>query len=145
MRMTRYNWRHRLQALRVPSQIVACLCLWPLLLSAKNDASEPTVEIKCLVPEANIADLSKRLDLQSKKSMKRVVCFFDTDSLSLFQHVPKVILRSRYDSVHGADTTVKIRDSEVQGQTSNANSMRSSGRRRSCLALLRIMTKRRTK
>jgi hypothetical protein len=115
MTTTRYDWRRRLQALRVPRQIVACLCLWPLLLSAKCDATEPTVEIKCLVPEANIADLSKKLDLQSKKSMKRVVCFFDTDSLSLFQHVPKVILRSRYDSAHGADTTVKIRDGEVQG------------------------------
>jgi hypothetical protein len=113
--MTWYDWRRRLQALRVSSQIVACLCLWPLPLSAKNDATEPTVEIKCLVPEANIADLSKRLDLESKKSMKRVVCFFDTDSLSLFEHVPKVILRSRYDSAHGADTTVKIRDGEVQG------------------------------
>jgi hypothetical protein len=113
--MTRYNRRHRLQAFRVPRQIVACLCLWPLFLSAKNDATEPTVEIKCLVPEANIADLSKSLDLQSRKSMKRVVCFFDTDSLSLFQHVPQVILRSRYDCALGADTTVKIRDGEVQG------------------------------
>lgn len=47
--------------------------------------------------------------------MKRVVCFFDTDSLSLFQHAPKVILRSRYDPALGADTTVKIRDGEVQG------------------------------
>jgi hypothetical protein len=44
-----------------------------------------------------------------------VVCFFDTDSLSLFQHLPKVILRSRYDSTHGVDTTVKIRDGEAQG------------------------------
>lgn len=112
---TRCDWRNRLRDLRGPRQILACLCLWPLLLSAKNDASEPTVEIKCLVPEANIPDLSKKLDLESKRSMKRVVCFFDTDSLSLFQHVPKVILRSRYDSAHGVDTTVKVRDGEVKG------------------------------
>jgi hypothetical protein len=29
----------------------------------------------------------------------RVVRFFDTESLALFLHEPKVILRSRYDSV----------------------------------------------
>jgi len=113
---TRYDWRHQLRALRVARQIVACLCLWPLVLSVKCDATEPTVEIKCLVPEAGIADLFRRLDLESKKSIKRVVCFFDTESLSLFQHTPKLILRARYDSSGGADTTVKVREGEMRAE-----------------------------
>ena len=45
----------------------------------------------------------------------RVVCFFDTESLALFLHEPKVILRSRYDSVNETDTTVKVRDGKEKG------------------------------
>lgn len=47
--------------------------------------------------------------------LRRVVCFFDTPSLSLFNHAPRVILRSRYDSSNETHTTVKIRDGRVEG------------------------------
>src|SRR6266487_3164775 len=97
------------------TRIVACFCFWPVLVSAKSKPDEPIVEIKCLVPEEKVVQVSQKLDLDSKTPLTRVVCFFDTGSLSLFQHEPKVILRSRYDSSNKTDTTVKVRGAKVQG------------------------------
>jgi hypothetical protein len=82
--------------------------LWPALLSAKNKQDQPTVEIKCLLTEEKAAEFSRKVNLRSRKPFTRVVCFFDTESLSLFRHEPKVILRSRYDSLNETDTTVKL-------------------------------------
>jgi hypothetical protein len=92
------------------TKIVVCFFLWPALLSAKNKQDRPTVEIKCLLSEEKAAEFSRRASLKSRVPFTRVVCFFDTDSLSLFRHEPKVILRSRYDSLDETDTTVKVRD-----------------------------------
>lgn len=91
-------------------------CLAPPLAQAKEDTKDgPRVEIKCLVPENKIAEISAKLDLASKTPIVRVVCFFDTSSLALFHHVPtKLILRSRSDS-SGTDTTVKVRGAKMEG------------------------------
>lgn len=97
------------------ARVVACFCFWPVLVSAKSEPSGQTVEVKCLVAEEKVAGFSEKVNLWSKKPITRVVCFFDTESLSLFQHEPKVILRTRYDSSNETDTTVKIRDGKIQG------------------------------
>jgi len=99
---------------RLAAVILACLC--SVAVSAKIKPDEAIVEIKCLIPQENIADFSKKLHLESKPPLTRVVCFFDTESQSLFQHNPKVVLRSRYDSTNETDTTVKIREGKVQGE-----------------------------
>lgn len=96
-------------------RIVACFCFWPLLVCAKQKPNEQTVEIKCLIPAQKIGEFSRKVDLRSRVPLTRVVCFFDTGALSLFQHKPTVILRSRYDSSDETDTTVKVREGKVQG------------------------------
>lgn len=96
-------------------RIVACFCFWPVLLWAKNKPEGQTVEIKCLIPEEKIVEFSRKVELGSRVPLTRVVCFFDTGALELFQHEPKVILRSRYDSANETDTTVKVREGKVQG------------------------------
>src|SRR6266481_3513136 len=96
-------------------RIVIYFCFWPVLVSAKRQPDEPTVEIKCLIPDERKAEFSKKMHLDASKPLTRVVCFFDTESLSLFQHEPKVILRSRYDSSNETDTTVKICNGKVRG------------------------------
>lgn len=81
---------------------------------------EERVEIKYLVPEDNIETVSKSLHLDADHpSATRVICFYDTDSLALFTHMPKAILRSRYST--GTDqpigeTTVKVRGSKLEGK-----------------------------
>lgn len=97
-------------------RLVALFCLWPVVLWAKQETTEPTVEIKCLVAEENIPAVSEKIGLQFKQPIRRAVCFFDTDALSLFQHSPRLILRARYDSSGGADTTAKARAGEVRGE-----------------------------
>ncbi len=94
--------------------LVFAFCLSPILASAKTKATDSEiVEVKCLVPEDKIADVSGKLGLASKPPKKiRVVCFFDTASMALFNHIPKLILRSRYDSSE-TDTTVKVRGGKV--------------------------------
>lgn len=89
-------------------------CLWSNLAPAEAKEKDQ-VEIKCLVPENKIADISAKLDLASRTPLIRVVCFFDTGSLALFQHDPKLILRSRYDSSDETDTTAKVRGGKVKG------------------------------
>ena len=83
---------------------------------AKPDAKE--VEVKCLVPENKIAEISTKLELASKEPLLRVVCFFDTGSLTLFEHDPKLILRSRYEpsDADKTETTVKVRGGSVEGE-----------------------------
>ena len=98
---------------RAFAPIVVFVCLWPLLVSAKHEPDGQIVEIKCLVPAKQVVALSKRLNLDSKVPLKRVVCFYDTESLTIFHHKPTVILRSRYDSSDESDTTVKVRDGSV--------------------------------
>jgi hypothetical protein len=90
-------------------------CLSPVLIPAKSKPDEPRVEIKCLVPQDKISGISERLELASKTPLSRTVCFFDTGSLALFQHDPKSILRSRYDSIGETDTTVKVRGGKAKG------------------------------
>lgn len=90
-------------------------CLSPALAPAKTKPDEPRVEVKCLIAEDKVAEVSEKLGLASKKPLIRVVCFFDTGSLALFQHDPKLILRSRYDSSNETDTTVKVRGGKVKG------------------------------
>lgn len=87
----------------------------------KNGAEkEERVEIKYLVPEDNIETVSKNLHLDADHpSATRVICFYDTDSMTLFAHSPKAILRSRYST--GIDqqigeTTVKIRGEKLKGK-----------------------------
>lgn len=94
--------------------VVVCFCFWPLFAYAKNKPDREVVEIKCLVPVEKMGEFSKRLRLDSRVPLKRTVCFYDTDALSLFQHNPTVILRSRYDSSFETDTTVKVRDGTLQ-------------------------------
>jgi hypothetical protein len=107
---------------RIASVIVlACLLHLPYLAFCKQkedaDKKEERVEIKCLVPENKIADVSKSLSLDAEHPTEtRVVCFYDTTSNTLFEHTPRVILRSRYatDGTKG-DTTVKIRGAKLKG------------------------------
>jgi hypothetical protein len=94
------------------NRILVCFLLWSPLLSAKGKQDQTTVEIKCLLTEEKAAEFSSKVNLKSRVPFTRVVCFFDTESLSLFGHEPKVILRSRYDSLNETDTTVKVRDGE---------------------------------
>lgn len=96
-------------------RIVACFCFWPLLVCAKKKPTEQTVEIKCLIPDQKIGEFSRKVGLRSRAPLTRVVCFFDTGTLTLFQHKPTVILRSRYDSSDETDTTVKVREGKVPG------------------------------
>ncbi|HKP01834.1 MAG TPA: hypothetical protein VJU77_00600 [Chthoniobacterales bacterium] len=98
---------------------VVCFCLWPVLVFAGKQTDQAIVEIKSLVPENKITEFSTKLALGSKVPLTRTVCFFDTESLSLFRHSPRVILRSRYDASGGSDTTVKIRDGKAQGNNAD--------------------------
>ena|SRR5437667_3206401 len=104
--------------------VVACLLHLPYVAFCKHkgDANkkEERVEIKYLVPEANIETVAKRLKLDPDHPTEtRVICFYDTDALTLFTRTPKVILRSRYragtDQKTG-DTTVKVRGGKVEGK-----------------------------
>lgn len=94
---------------------VLSFCLSPGVASAKTPKTDgPRVEIKCLVPENKIAEISAKLNLPPEPTLVRVVCFFDTSSLALFHHTPAaLILRSRYDSAE-TDTTVKVRGGKVE-------------------------------
>ena len=101
--------------------VLAYLLHLPYLAFCKQeedaDKKEERVEIKCLVPEANVDMVAKRLKLDSDHPTEtRVVCFYDTISNTLFEHTPRVILRSRY-ATDGtkADTTVKIRGAKLKG------------------------------
>jgi hypothetical protein len=90
-----------------------CLSSSPAVAQSKLDKSR--VEIKCLVAPEKIGEISEKLGLSSKAPLLRTICFFDTDSLALFQHDPKLILRSRFDSADEADTTVKVRGGKAKG------------------------------
>ena len=92
------------------TRVLLCFSLWPGVLSAQDEQDQSTIEIKCLLTEVKASEFSKKVNLSPQESFTRVVCFFDTDSLSLFRHEPKVILRARFDSLDKADTTVKLRD-----------------------------------
>lgn len=86
---------------------------------AKAKPDEKEVEVKCLVPEEKIAEISEKLGLASRERRLRVVCFFDTESLALFEHEPKkLILRSRYETAQTdkTETTVKVRGGNVEGE-----------------------------
>lgn len=89
-------------------------CLLSSFAPAKDEA-EDQVEIKCLIPDDKIAAVSEKLRLAGKDPLIRVVCFFDTDSLDLFHHTPKVILRSRFDPSNEPETTVKVRGKKPKG------------------------------
>jgi hypothetical protein len=95
--------------------VTLCFCLSSVLAPGGTKSDEPQVEIKCLVAEDKVAEISEKLGLASKTPLVKVVCFFDTGSLALFQHDPKLILRSRYDSSKETDTTVKVRGGRVKG------------------------------
>jgi len=75
--------------------------------------AEDQVEIKCLIPEDKIAGASEKLGLGTKDPVIRVLCFFDTDSMDLFHHTPKVILRSRFDPSNEPETLVKVRGKKL--------------------------------
>ena len=102
--------------------VLACLLHLPYLAfcKQKEDAKEERVEIKYLVPDANIEMVAKRLKLDSDHPTEtRVICFYDTAALALFTGTPKVILRSRYSA--GTDqktgeTTVKVRGEKLEGK-----------------------------
>jgi len=120
---------------KVPTVIVlACLLHVPYLAFCKQkedaDKKEERVEIKCLVPENKIADVCKNLSLDAEHPTEtRVVCFYDTSSNTLFEHMPRVILRSRYatDGTN-ADTTVKIRGAKLKGADVECESDRVIGK-----------------
>src|SRR6266566_1713919 len=104
--------------------VLACVLHLPYLAFCKQkedaDKKEERVEIKYLVPEANIEMVAQRLKLDSDHPTEtRVICFYDTAALTLFTRTPKVILRSRYsigtDQKTG-DTTVKIRGEKLEGK-----------------------------
>jgi hypothetical protein len=83
--------------------VLACLLHLPHLAFCKQkgdaDKKEERVEIKYLVPEANIEMVAKRLKLDfDHPTETRVICFYDTAALTLFTRTPKVILRSRYST-----------------------------------------------
>jgi hypothetical protein len=84
------------------------------LAPAKAQA-EDQVEIKCLIPDDKIAAVSEKLRLACQDPLIRVVCFFDTASLDLFHHTPKLILRSRFDPSNEPETTVKVRGETLKG------------------------------
>jgi hypothetical protein len=96
----------------------------------KDETSEKRVEIKCLVPENKIADVSKSLSLDAEHPTEtRVVCFFDISSNTLFEHTPRVILRSRYATDETkTDTTVKIRGATLKGADVECESDRVIGK-----------------
>lgn len=112
--------RNNLERLKMikPSTIALsflCLASFFACAEAKPDATE--VEVKCLVAENKIEQISVKLDLASRKPpLLRVVCFFDTGSRTLFQHDPKLILRSRYDASDETETTIKVRGGKVKGE-----------------------------
>ncbi|MEN3369109.1 MAG: hypothetical protein V7609_1252 [Verrucomicrobiota bacterium] len=96
--------------------VVLALFLSPVLASGKDKPAEEQVEVKCLVPENKIIEISEKLHLPSEPTLTRVVCFFDSASLDLFHHVPALILRSRYDSPGTkTETTVKVRGDNAKG------------------------------
>ena len=107
---------------RIAAAFVVCLLCVPGFMLGKDkdkdETSEKRAEIKCLVPENKIADVSKNLSLDAEHPTEtRVVCFYDTGSKTLFEHTPKVILRSRYTTDETkTDTTVKIRGSKLKGE-----------------------------
>jgi hypothetical protein len=116
----------------IPRKLIVCVFAGACLLSLPNLAlcqardeqngakKEERVEIKYLVPEDNIETVSRNLHLDADHpSATRVICFYDTDSMTLFNHIPKAILRSRYST--GTDqqigeTTVKIRGGKLEGK-----------------------------
>jgi hypothetical protein len=102
--------------------VLTCLLHLPYVAFCKEkedaDKKEERVEIKCLVPEGNIETVAKRLNLDSDHPTEtRVVCFYDTSSKTLFEHTPRVILRSRYTTDGSkTDTTIKIRGAKLKGE-----------------------------
>jgi len=95
----------------------------------KDETSEKRVEIKCLVPENKIADVSKNLSLDAEHPTETRVVFFDISSNTLFEHTPRVILRSRYATDETkADTTVKIRGATLKGADVECESDRVIGK-----------------
>lgn len=94
--------------------VILGFCLLSSFAPAK-DKGQDQVEIKCLIPDDKIAAISEKLRLACKDPLIRVVCFFDTDSLDLFHHAPKVILRSRFDPSNEPETTVKVRGKQPKG------------------------------
>ena len=112
------------------SFLVTLLWLASVLELANAKPDEPRVEIKCLVPESKIAEISAKLDLASKTPLVRVVCFFDTNKLALFHHRPSVILRSRYDSSNETDTTAKVRGAKMEGEDVECESDKVCGKDR---------------
>jgi hypothetical protein len=119
-------WRNRTAGSITLASALA-FCLSPSLALAKKD--EPRVEIKCLVPENKIAEISTKLNLPPEPTLVRVVCFFDTDKLELFHHTPSVILRSRYDSSE-TDTTAKVRGAKMEGEDVECESDKVCGKER---------------
>jgi hypothetical protein len=120
---------------RIASVIVlACLLQFPSFAFCKQkddaDKKEKRLEIKCLVPENKIADVSKNLSIDAEHPTEtRVVCFYDTSSNALFEHTPRVILRSRYASDGTKpDTTVKIRGAKLKGPDVECESDRVIGK-----------------
>lgn len=109
--------------------VVLGFCLSPRLTPAEDKPDIPRVEIKCLVPENKIAEISAKLHLASKTPLVRVVCFFDTSKLALFHHTPSVILRSRYDSSE-TDTTAKVRGARMEGEDVECESDKVCGKER---------------
>ena len=102
----------------------ACLLSLPDLALCKpkveqNGArKEERVEIKYLVPEENIETVSRNLHLDAAHpSAMRVICFYDTDAMTLFNHIPKAILRSRYSTGSDQQTgesTAKVRGGKLE-------------------------------
>ena len=110
---------------KIPTVVVlGCLLHLPYLAFSKQkedaDKKEERVEIKYLVPEANIEMVAQRLKLDSDHPTEtRVICFYDTAALTLFTRTPKVILRSRYSTgtdQKAGDTTVKVRGGKLEGK-----------------------------
>jgi len=104
--------------IKSPTLALALLCFSLSSACAKAKPEEKEVEVKCLVPDEKIAEICAKLGLGSKGPLLRVVCFFDTASLGLFQHDPKLILRSRYEPAETdkTETTVKVRGGNVEGE-----------------------------
>jgi hypothetical protein len=101
--------------------VAACQLTVPTFALCKNNnqQKEERVEIKYLVPKDDFERVSHDLHLDpDHPSETRVICFYDTASLTLFTRTPKVILRSRYSTSgdQKTDTTVKIRGGKLAGK-----------------------------
>jgi hypothetical protein len=88
----------------------------PPALPIVSSSSPERMEIKLLVPADKVTQATKILELDSRPSVKQIICFFDTTDGAL--EARGLILRARQKTGSPGDSTVKLRTTGDTGELS---------------------------